>query len=95
MVALPAMAQDDGAAIYKSKCEHCHGADGMSHTFAGKMTSAAKFGDPEVAKMTDADWTAVVKGGKKKMPAFGKKLTDNQIAAVVAYVRTLQTPAAN
>lgn len=87
---LAAQAQNDGAAIYKSKCARCHGADGMSHTFEGKMTGAAKFDNPDVQKVTDADLIAVVKDGKKKMPAFRKKLTDDQIAAVVAYVHTLQ-----
>jgi mono/diheme cytochrome c family protein len=89
-MSVAAVAQDDGAAIYKSKCERCHGEDGKSHTFEGKMTHAAVFSDPEIVKMPDADLTAVVKGGKKKMPAFGKKLTDDQIASVLAYVHTLQ-----
>ena len=87
---VPALAQEDGAAIYKSKCARCHGEDGMSHTFEGKMTSAAQFSNPEIVKMPDADLTAVIKGGKKKMPAFGKKLSDDQIASVLAYVHTLQ-----
>ena len=87
---LPAMAQDTGAEIYKSKCARCHGDDGKSHTFEGRMTKAAVLTDPKVAAMPDADLIAVVKNGKKKMPSFAKKLTDDQIAAVVAYVRTLE-----
>jgi mono/diheme cytochrome c family protein len=46
-----------------------------------------------IEKMPDADLIAVVKSGKKKMPAFAKKLTDDQIASVVAYVHMLQKPA--
>jgi mono/diheme cytochrome c family protein len=30
----------------------------------------------------------VVKEGKKPMPAFGKKLTEEQIDDVIAYIRT-------
>jgi mono/diheme cytochrome c family protein len=95
LLAVPAMAQDDGAATYKAKCQKCHGEDGMSHTFDGKMSGAAKLNAPEIVKMPDADLIAVVTNGKKHMPAFGKKLTADQIASVVAYVRTLQKPAAN
>lgn len=94
-IGVPAVAQDDGAAIYKTKCQRCHGEDGMSHTFEGKMTSAAQFSNPEIVKMPDADLTAVIKGGKKKMPAFGKKLSDDQIASVLAYVHTLQKQPSN
>jgi mono/diheme cytochrome c family protein len=94
-LAATAVAQDDGAAIYKSKCQRCHGDDGMSHTFDGKMSHAAVFTDPEIVKMPDADLIAVVKNGKKHMPAFGKKLSDDQIAAVVAYVHTLQKQPSN
>jgi mono/diheme cytochrome c family protein len=67
----------------------------MSHTFDGKMTHATRFSDPEVMKMPDEDLIAVVKGGKKKMPSFAKKLTDDQIASVIAYIHTLQKPPAN
>jgi cytochrome c6 len=100
-LAAPAFAQDAGAAgpdpgaqVFKSKCQRCHGADGMSHTFDGKMSGAAVLTDPKIVEMPDADLIAVVTNGRKKMPAFGKKLTAGQIQAVVGYVRTLQKPAA-
>ncbi len=88
----PAVAQDSGAEIYKSKCQECHGEDGQSHTFKGKMSGAANLVDPKVVQAPDADLVTVVKDGKKHMPAFAKKLTDEQIASVVAYVRTLPQP---
>ena len=93
VTAAPILAQVGGAEIYKSKCEGCHGADGQSHTLVGRMTKATALTGPEVIAMADAELVATVKDGKKKMPAFGKKLSDDQIAAVVAYVRTL--PAEN
>lgn len=95
LLAATAIAQDDGAAIYKAKCQRCHGDDGMSHTFDGKMTHAAAFNDAEIVKMQDADLIAVIKDGKKHMPAFGKKLSDEQIAAVLAYVHTMQKQPSN
>jgi cytochrome c6 len=90
MAAIPAFGQDSGADIYKLKCAMCHGAQGNADTPAGKAFKAASFSDPAVVKISDADRTAVVKNGKNKMPAFGDKLSADQIKAVLAYIRTLQ-----
>ena len=56
----------------------------------GKLLKAASFGEPTIAKIPDLDRMAIVKKGKDKMPAFGDKLTDDQIKSVLAYIRTLQ-----
>lgn len=91
---LPAMAQDDGAHIYKAKCQECHGADGQSHTFKGKLSGAAVLTDAKVVQTPDSELVDAVTNGKKHMPAFGKKLTADEIKTVVAYVRTLSAPTA-
>lgn len=88
--AIPAFAQDAGADTYKARCAMCHGVDGTANTPAGKMFKAAAFSDPAIVKIPDADRTAIVKKGKDKMPAFGDKLTDDQIKAVLGYIRTLE-----
>jgi cytochrome c6 len=80
----------DGAAIYKSKCQMCHGADGMADTPAGKSTKARPFNSPDVMKMSDDDLIAATTNGKNKMPAYKGKLTDAQIKDVIAYIHTLQ-----
>jgi mono/diheme cytochrome c family protein len=87
---LAAQAQNPGADAYKAKCQSCHGADGLGNTPVGKMVKIVSFKDPAVINATDADLIAVVKNGKNKMPAYNGKLTDDQITAVVAYIRTLQ-----
>src|ERR1700679_4360746 len=79
-----------GADTYKAKCQMCHGATGLGDTPAGKAMKARPFNSPDVLKESDADLIAVIKNGKNKMPAFTGKLTDPQIADVVAYIRTLQ-----
>ena len=86
----PAFAQSGGADIYKAKCVMCHGADGVGATSAGKALKAASFKDPSIIKASDADLIAATTKGKGKMPANQGKLTDAQIKAVIAYVRTLQ-----
>jgi cytochrome c6 len=89
-IALPICAQDSGTDIYAAKCKMCHGADGLGNTPVGKMAKIVSLKDPTVIKATDAELFAVVKNGKNKMPANNGKLTDGQMAAVIAYIRTLQ-----
>jgi mono/diheme cytochrome c family protein len=88
-VAIPALAQS-GADAYKSKCLMCHGVDGLGATPAGKAMKAASFKDPSVISTPDAALIAIIKSGKNKMPAYGDKLTGDQIKSLVAYIRTLQ-----
>jgi cytochrome c6 len=87
-LARPAMA-DDAEALYKSKCQVCHGADGKG-TAAGKKMGAKDFQSPEVAKQSDADLIKITKDGKGKMPKYDGKLTDDQIKGLIKYIRTLK-----
>lgn len=74
----------DAAALYKSKCAMCHGADGAKA--AGHDLSSA-----DVQKKSDADLAAVITDGKPpKMPKYGDKLKPEEIKGLVAYVRTLK-----
>jgi cytochrome c6 len=75
--------------LYKSKCAACHGPDGTGSTTMGKKLAARDFHSPEVTKMTDAELFDITKKGKNKMPAYDKKLTDDQIKDLIKYVRSL------
>jgi mono/diheme cytochrome c family protein len=78
----------DGAAVYKAKCAMCHGPDGAGQTPMGKNLKLRDLRSAEVQKQTDKelyDWTAV---GKGKMPAYKDKLSDEEIKALVAHMRT-------
>jgi mono/diheme cytochrome c family protein len=81
---------EDGAALYKAKCAACHGADATGKP-AAKIPSLVS---PEAKGLSDADLTdAIANGGKaqKASHAFAKKgLTDDQVKAIVTYVRGLQ-----
>ena len=88
--AAPVFAQGDAAAVYKSKCAMCHGADGLAATPAGKSMKALSFKDPAMVKASDAQFIASTTNGKGKMPAYKGKLTDAQVKDVVQYIRTLQ-----
>jgi cytochrome c6 len=84
------LAQSSGADTYKSKCAMCHSADGSASSGAGKAMHVPSFLTPEAKKVSTADYVAIVKDGKGKMPAYGTKLSGPEINAVVAYIRTLQ-----
>ena len=88
--AMCAYAQDDPAALYKSKCQACHGADGKGETPAGKKVGAKDFHSPEVAKMSDVELFDITKKGKEKMPAYDKKLTDDQIKSLIKFIHSLK-----
>jgi len=81
---------DDTAALYKAKCQVCHGPDGKGDTAIGKKIGAKDFHSPEVAKISDAELISFIKKGKGKMPSFDGKLTDDQIKSLVLYIRHLK-----
>ncbi len=87
---VPAAAQDDAAALYKSKCQACHGPDGKGDTAAGKKLGTKDFHSPEVAKMSDQELFNITKNGKDKMPKYEGKLTDDQIKELIKYIRSLK-----
>jgi mono/diheme cytochrome c family protein len=84
-LAVPMVAQDKAADIYKAKCAGCHGADGSKAMMGSKPLNGA-----DVQAMSDADITAEITNGKGKMPAYKGKLTDAQISELTAYIRTLK-----
>jgi mono/diheme cytochrome c family protein len=50
----------------------------------------ANLSDPALQKrLADADIKRTIQNGKGQMPAFGKLIPDDEIEAIIAYVRTL------
>ena len=87
---LPASAQGDAAALFKTKCAACHAPDGSGNTPTGKSLGTSDMRSQEVQKQTDAQLTDSTTNGKgKKMPAYKGKLTDDQIKQLVGYIREL------
>ena len=92
-VAWAATPDDDGAAIFKTNCESCHGTDGAG-TSAGFSLNVADLRSKDVQGMSNAQLEEIVKNGKENMPAFSGNLADQQIAAVIGHLRTFGTAAA-
>ena len=86
----------DAKANWTKDCVQCHGPDGTANTKMGKLLNAKNLTDPKVqASFTDAEAAEAIKNGvkengKMKMKAFGDKLSDDEVKALVAYVRSLK-----
>jgi mono/diheme cytochrome c family protein len=76
--------QRDGEVIYRTVCQGCHMPDAQGAVGAGAYPALAN--DPDLAETEYA--VTVVVNGSKGMPPFGKLLDDEQVAAVVNYVRS-------
>ena len=77
-------------------CVACHGKDGKGETKAGKKAQVKDFTDPKyLATLSDDKMFKHLKEGmkegtKEKMKPFGDKLSDDEIKALVASVRTFK-----
>ena len=67
----------------------CHGADASGKTFMGTRLKIRDLASPEVQKQSDEELGAAITKGRNKMPAFGEKLTPDQIGALVKHIRSL------
>jgi cytochrome c6 len=96
LTASPAATQDSsaGAGVFKSKCVTCHGQDG-SGTAVGKSLKVVDLRSAEVQGKSDAELTQVISDGKNNMPGFKGNITDDEIQAVLAHVRTLAAKGAS
>ena len=74
----------NGEELYASVCQGCHMPDGKGATGAGAYPSIAG-NDTLKASGYMLD---VVVNGKRAMPPLGDMMSDDQVAAVVNYVRT-------
>lgn len=90
----PALRAADVAENWTKHCGSCHGADGKAKTKAGRMAGAKDLTDGAYQKQfTDEQLLqrlkdGVVDKGKEKMKPFKGTLTDDELKALVAKVRT-------
>ncbi len=83
----------DAKENWDSKCKVCHGPDGKGKTKMGEKYGIKDYTDAKVqeAMKEDAMIKAIkegVKDGEKtKMKGFGEALSDDEIKALVKYIR--------
>jgi mono/diheme cytochrome c family protein len=90
MFLMPAVVLADGKMDFNANCISCHGGDGRTNAKRAIMLKI----DPkklylQASDLNKAEMIAITKTGKDKMPAFEKKLTDEQIKDVVDYIKGL------
>jgi cytochrome c553 len=83
----------DGKELFNKACAGCHGETGNADTKKGKAAKAKSYHEAELnSKLTAADAEAFVTKNvrtSKKHKNVTKKVTDEELAAIAAYVKVL------
>jgi len=84
----------DVKASWNANCASCHGKDGSGNTKMGKKLNTKDYRDARAqAIFSDAEAERAIKegvktNGKETMKPFGGRLSDSDIKALVAYIRS-------
>jgi cytochrome c553 len=86
----------DAKENWAAHCAKCHGEDGKGDTKMGKKAGCKDYTDAKVQgelkddKACKSIKEGVKEGDKTLMKAFGETLSDDEIKALVAHIRTLK-----
>jgi cytochrome c6 len=81
----------DARATFGAQCAICHGRDGRGKTARGRRMHARDLTDGNWQNdVSDERLFNSINNGRNKMPAFKKKLSENDIDVLVNYVRSLR-----
>ena len=76
-------------ANYEKNCEACHGEQGVGGLVKveNKQIKVASLKSDHAIKHTDDQLVKVITGGEEEMPAFKDKLSQQEIADLVRFIR--------
>lgn len=81
----------DAHTVYSRHCASCHGEDGDANTDKGQLYGATNFTDKNwwaKERPTDASLRRAIANGKRGgMPAFAKRISAQEIDALVSYIK--------
>ncbi len=86
----------DAQENWKAHCAKCHGENGKGETRMGKKAGAKDFSDAKVQSAFKDDQAfksikeGLKQGDKTVMQPYGDKLSDEEIKALVAHVRSFK-----
>ena len=90
LIAAPA-AFGDAAEVYAKNCASCHGKDGKGETTMGKKAKVKDYTDAKAQEsFTDAEALKVILEGKEKMKGYKDKITAEEAAEQVKFVRAFK-----
>ncbi|MCU0409749.1 MAG: cytochrome c [Bacteroidales bacterium] len=91
------VAKDDanlklGASSWAKNCASCHGKTGLGDGPKGRMTKTfpGDFSAAAFQAFTDGEMFYQTKMGRGEMPAYDKKIPDNEIWAMVHHMRSFK-----
>ncbi len=82
----------DAKPIWDKQCKKCHAEDGSGATKLGEKLGLKNYTDAAaLAEWTDEQLAAATKKGVEgtKMNGYGDKISDEEISALVAYMRSM------
>jgi mono/diheme cytochrome c family protein len=81
-----------GMSSWSKNCASCHGKTGLGDGPKGRMgkTNPGDFSSAEFQAFTDGEIFYRTKTGRNEMPAFDKKIPDNEIWALVIHMRSFK-----
>jgi len=84
---------EDAAKIYAAKCAACHAKDGKGNPAMAKVfkvePAVLDLTGESTQKHTDEELVKITADGLNKMPAYKTKLSEDEIKAQVAHIRSL------
>jgi len=81
---------------WEKHCQKCHGPDGKGQTKMGRQSGVKDYTDPKVQEeLKDENAVKIIKEGivekdKKKMDPYKDKLSDEEIKALITYIRAFK-----
>jgi cytochrome c553 len=82
----------DAKAVWDKHCKKCHGEDGSADTPLGKKLEIKDYTKADsLAGLSDEELAKMTKDGVEgtKMNGYADKLSDEEITALVAYMRAM------
>jgi ubiquinol-cytochrome c reductase cytochrome b subunit len=89
----PKTLEQKGAGVFLRACSGCHGPSGKGAARPGFTVPPRDLTTSEAGALTDEHIVGVIRNGKGQMPPFGRMLPEDDVTAVLAFVRTLHAPA--
>lgn len=78
-----------GRQVFIENCAVCHGPEGYGHH--NEIGAVALNYTGHAHRHSDQNLTWVIETGITKMPSFADQLSDREIRAVIAFIKTLWT----